>query len=349
MTQEENKAQISSFGITSYALACYQGRFAMLTVLKAGSHPFFKDTELEKTKKIITELLEIKKTITDGHQVFNEDNSIATNQDQLKIITNLKSLQPEFESLAKKIKSIIVSETFYNNNLDATLLLAALAREAYFIDNIEKNQTELAQLTNNSAYMPMKQPFLQNGAEKVNVINLLVKRATENNNEIEKNDLPRLGFAARILASVFRAQIHEIKQFTHGAKSPFTYEKAGFLQVEAQTWASYGFDPIVAGYWRAFEVSVEDAYQWIQHGVTSPLIVAEWKTAGFTPIQTLEWLNVLFPPLLAIQWGNAGYHPQEAALLLQSGFSLPEDISREKAIEIIEEKVKEIQAKQDAA
>lgn len=324
--------------VLNYLQASYQGRFAMLNIFSRTQHKLFSQKEVEKTQKILRELHGWEQEMFAKRLIF----PIANAQDpkgaeHKAALEYLRAIKPELESLAKKVKEVLTSKSMFAENEDAFLLLATFSRNAYCRDNYVRGFIRFGQQINDKGLVDGYKLYLMDVKDHVDAINELLILLKKNDNVFTPEQLEYLAFLVRTLPGVFRAHIHDIKQLLAGPYDPFNYETAGFFKLEAEAWMRAGFSAIESGYWRAHEISIAEAEVWTSLEVVDPTVVAEWKTAGFPPEIAREWINVLFAPILAIRWANEGYSPREAAVLVMSGFKLPQDVPSDQVFEILEE------------
>lgn len=340
---QDNQAKELDFTVQllNYAKAIYQGRFAMLNVFKQLGHPLFKPAELDKTKPIIEQVNSWLEEALAQRLIFS---FVTPTAEQTKVIVYLKSAKPELESLAKKVKAILVSQTHFTDNNDAIFLLAVQGNFTYFQDNFLQGISRVVKSSGTKEFPAGLIQAIRSASENTTQLNQLVAGALQNGNEVEKRHFARLAFICRNLAGNLRTLKTDLNQMVLGPNELFDFRAAEFLQAEGESWGQAGFNPVAASYWRAHEFGIEDSLNWINTGINNPAIAAEWKTAGFLPEQAVMWMSVLFPPLLAIQWANAGYHPQQAAILLNSGFGLPEQVPADQVNEILESEIKKLNA-----
>ena len=324
--------------IINYLQASYQGRFAMLNIFSRTSHKLFKQSEVEKTQKILRELHGWEQEILGKRLIFPIANAQDPKGKEHKAAHEyLKAIKPELESLAKKVKEILTSKSMFSENEDAFLLLATFARNAYCRDNYVRGFIRFGEKIGDRGLVDGYKMYLMDVKDHVDAINELLILLKKNDNVFAPEHTEYLAFLVRTLPGVFRAHVHDIKQLLAGPYDPFSFQTAGFFKMEAEAWAQAGYSAIEAGYWRAHEVSIDEAQQWTSLEVVDPTVVAEWKTASFPADIARQWIDVLFAPILAIRWANEGYSPREAAVLVMSGFKLPKDVPPDQVLEILEE------------
>lgn len=113
------------------------------------------------------------------------------------------------------------------------------------------------------------------------------------------------------------------------------WRQRGFTIATAAEWFTAGFEFADAGVWREYHVSVDDALELTQsgvsaeaywsarrhyeHGDTVTLIrmgidsVAPWVSRGFTGAETIRWFTAGMSPTEAKNWRNFGAGPEDAA------------------------------------
>lgn len=323
--------------IINYIQASFQGRFAMLNIFSRTGHRLFKQAEVEKTQKIIKELHGWEQEMYEKRLLFPISNAHSPTNQHKQALEYLRAIKPELESLAKKIKEILTTQSMFTDPQDAFLLLATFARNAYCRDNYIRGFIRFGEHTADRSLTENYKRYLFDAKDHVEAINELLTLLKKNDNIFAPEHTEYLSFLVRTLAGVFRSHVHDINQLLTGPAEPFTYERAGFFRAEAEAWGTAGYPPVEAGYWRAHELSIAEAEEWKSFEIVDPSLVSDWKTAGFPPDIALQWIQVWFAPILAIRWANEGYSPREAAVLVMSGFKLPSEVPPDQVVEILEE------------
>ncbi len=314
----------------SYLSALYQGRFAMLTILGQTGHSFFKPAEIKRTLKIIQTVYNWNDEFLKGRFLFSTTAGMGDKSFLVKCHTLVKSLAPELESIARKVKEIKINNSLKVSEADNALMLAILGRSVYSRDAYLKHQIVNSYIAGD---LERLQGFARVQMDSANYIHLLNSFL---NTRKESGILPaeqqnQLLFHARMLPGTFRSYVHDINQILAWPDVELSFTKAGFLQVEAEVWQAHGFTAIEAGYWRAYEFTIEQTMHWKSFEVHTPQFAADWHYAGFTPEKAQPWIDVLLSATLALVWGGAGYTPKQARECIDQGYKFPDQVTRKTA------------------
>lgn len=325
LTMAIHKDEITNHRILNYLCASLQGRFAYYNILSQLEHPSFSLEELETTKGNIRSATEWLKGVYTGTLLFSGLSSGPKGAEGKEAFEILNKLKGELSELAIETKRLVATPDYYSDRANAGLLIAAFGRSGYARDNYVRGYVDYGTKTNDKELVTMYKQHFPEVRESVNLANnfLAAFRDTEG---IELGFYEHLRFFCRTLAGTFRSHVHDVNQLLNAYQESFSYEMAEFFKPEAKAWHEAGLTAVEAGYWRAHEMSIQDAYEWTAYAFVDPLLVAEWKTAGFSPDYSALWRSVRFTPLLAIQWHNAGFQPAEAAFLLAEGHENPDEI-----------------------
>lgn len=315
--------------LLNYTQASYQGRFAMLNILAQTDQPLFRQSELEKTQKILKELHVLEQQLLNDTLQFAVASINNPSGAHKRVRECLQALQAELESIAKKVRAISLSESALRTKEDMTLLLATFGRYAYAKDNYVRGNVRFAEAIQDESLKENYQLLLSDAKQTVEIVTQYLTQYREQGGSLEYAEIRYLLFLTRTLPGTFRSNVHDIHQLLIGPHQQLQFSHAQFLAVEAQVWQQAGYSALEAGYWRAQGLSLEEALAWQQLDLNDPALVAQWHTAGFAPDAAKVWLEVLFNPEMALRWGNAGFTPRDAAVLAMNGFAYPEDLPAE--------------------
>lgn len=325
MNREKYQDLVLSFKTINYLHALYQGRYAQLNILKQLKHPLAKEIEIQKTKQCLSKINDYIQNLKNGNLLIRVELGDTQSQSANEAYTLLKALKPELVSMASQTKKILLDPYFHDNYNSLAFLVSAYGRQIYAQENYNRFAHTQGHLheENIAADIRLRQTFdeLEACLHYLNSVVKAIKSGTSPALLAEK-----LACMCRTTPGILRSQAHDIVQLVTGLNGQFGFKESGFMLLEAKAWEDAGFDAISAGYWRALEFGIIEANSWICQGISDPFIAAEWHTAGFTPESALPWMDVLFTPLLAIQWNNANYDPRTAAVLVNKGFELPENL-----------------------
>lgn len=325
MNNEKYQDLVLSFKTVNYLHALYQGRFAQLNILKLLKHPLAKEVELEKTKKCLATINEHVQSLQNGNLIVRIELGGAQSHSANEAYSLLTALKPELISMASEAKKILLDPFFFDDYNNLVFLISAYGRHIYAQENYSRFAINQSQILN------LELSDVNGFQSTLEELNAYLSYLSSTVKAIKTEASPaqiagKLAFMCRTTPGILRSQAHDIVQLVTGLSGRFGFKESGFMLLEAKAWEDAGFDAISAGYWRAFEFGVNEAYEWIGRGISDPILAAEWHTAGFTPESALPWMDVLFTPLLAIQWNNANYDPRTAAVLVNKGFELPENL-----------------------
>lgn len=340
--ETEQSDLIYTHRVINYIQASFQGRFAMLNIFSQTGHRLFNQAEVEKTQRILKTIRSWEQELLNRRLIFPISQIGNPQNEHKEALEYLRSIKPELESLAKKVKEILTSESMMVEIQDAFLTLAAYGRFAYCRDNYVRGFIRFGEKIGDEYLKGNFTFYLEEAKESIETINSLLALLKRNDNQLATQELQFLSFNVRTLAGTFRSHVHDITQLLFGPAVELSYEKAGFFRAEAEAWSMAGYHAIEAGYWRAHEISISEAEEWRAYDLVDPTLVAEWKSAGFPAEVAAEWIAVLFQPILAIRWANQGFSPREAAALVMSGFEVPSEIPEDQVQEVIEEAFKRL-------
>ena len=326
-----------------FLMANYQGRFAALNILGQLTSVDFKKTELEETKSLLKDLVDMVNTIKNGNAIFfptpeeEEDQEPAQLKARQELLLKIVSqLKMDLIDRAEKTKQFLSAPSKPNQLREAQYLLSSYGWYAYARDNYSRSMLEIADFIRDPLTKETFEELKRECAEEIKLTNDFLK-AIKKLETARHNILDHVWFFCRTLPGIFRANCHDLNLLLSFRSAKFTYADAGFLVEEEDAWQTAGFDPESAGYWNAFGFSPNQALLWMQVGLNDPKLAAEWATAGFTAEVSIAWIAVQFNPLLAIQWYNAGYQPDQAAFLVGKGFHHPVQVRPEQLPELVKE------------
>lgn len=125
------------------------------------------------------------------------------------------------------------------------------------------------------------------------------------------------------LHGTFRSYIHDIHQMLNIFQGEFSYQLAEIPPPEAMRWQQNGFPPLIAGYWRAHDISPEESSVWLQSGFRDPGAAIAWRTFGFSAVEAAAWAVTTLPPIVALRWRTAGFTPEQTIGQIKRGFKEP--------------------------
>ena len=123
-------------------------------------------------------------------------------------------------------------------------------------------------------------------------------------------DLPQKIFTlANDIPQRFSAHVHDINILISTFDNGFSYDRAGISADEAARWASRGFQPVAASYWRSNGFIAEEAEQWVKAEFTNAVAAREWRRMNIEPSAAYLWVAAKVPPAIARERTSRGESP----------------------------------------
>lgn len=326
------KDRFVTHGITSYSLSSYQGKFAYLNILSQFGHPKFVVDDVLKIQQNLSKISKWHDQLYQDECLFSASWSKAETFEAEAAIDLVAVLKPELYQLAAEISRILGLKEIPTYD-ELVFLTACYAWQAFSRDAYVRSFIEYA---NKFALIDMEEkyrqliPLCEADTEKSQHIIFEMRKldpdapVKDDQRIAPEANLLQLLFEASIpLPSTYRSHIHDINQILSQFKGGLSFATAEFTQAEADLWMDANIGPVLAGYWRAYGISIDEAREWTNIGVAEAPLAIEWRKGAFTPATCKEWIELKFMPYDAFVWKRAGYKPEEARKLLSEGVTNP--------------------------
>lgn len=314
--------------VVNYLNAAYQGKFAFQNVMLRLKHPEASEEELSKVKEGLNTIHNWMEALWRSECLFRSTwESPSTPEAQLSF-DMLHALKPEISDLSVRLQKLLNQPYLADSIDDVKFVIACFARFAYAHENYIKGFIEFGTTFMDKQMLEAYTPQKEEAETAVKLLHEFIKYFTSNNPP-SREFIAELQMQSLIIPGTFRCQIHDINIIVSGYQGEFSYELAKFLHAEAKSWASEGFSPQIAGYWRAFKFTPGEASQWMSAGITEVITAAYWKNAGFDPLSGISWMNAGFSPFDAKAWLDEGFTFDVAQEFIQKGITSPEQARQE--------------------
>jgi len=314
-----------SFGITNYLFAAYQGKFVYLRILDGLIPSEATTEEMARTSQSLSKIHEWLEELWRGGCLFSAAWGSPGTFESKKALDLLEAIKPEIRALAGRIEVILSRDSEPSSLDEIALFAAAVGRQAYNRDHYTRGFVRYGEVYRQPELIEQYTALLTGTQEEVNVSHALVQTLSQG------QGLPAAFFdtlltLVRRLPAIFGVQVHDINQLTARFRGGLSFATLEFTKEEAEAWGNMGFNPIDAGYWRAYTIPPNRAAEWRQAGINAPLAAEVWQAFGFDPTRAAPWIERGAPPAAARLWSEAGFEADQAASFVEKGISDPRDI-----------------------
>jgi len=314
-----------SHAIISYLNASYQGKFAYLNLLKQVDHPAASQKALEETRAKLEKVSDWSQELLSGATLFSATWTTPETFEARKAMEYLRELVKDLDTFSAEVKDIYKSAVVGQTPDHFKFLIAAFGRFAYSRNNYIKAFIEFGEAFRFPEMVEQYRGLLANSEGDLNLTNEFLEHLEEKS-EPEPVFYAALDASTGPLPAIFLTHCHDIRQLIGQFSGGFTFESANFSKEDAYAWSMKGFDPVVAGYWTAYEVSPDSAKSWCDVGMTDPAVAVEWDRFNFLPETAVAWLQAGFPAGVAERWARFGYGPDKSLSLINQGVKDPEEL-----------------------
>lgn len=321
MSDTANDLKLTN-SVLSFLRAGFYGQITFHSVLSQLKSKLMSDEYLQDANKAMDRVDQWIDDLSKGLPILSMSWNKPETFEGIKAFEFLNELKRELSSLIPKLEAALQNRDLANDKEAVNLLVACIARtanvRAAFLDSLLaffsrvglKNETEEAKLQ-----LEETQDFVQ--------VTRIIFETFNSERTLEPELYEKLRKEAELTPCDFRAQIHDILVLTNCYSGEFTYDMTEFVPAEIQLWKDAQIPPIAAGYWRAYRFGPAEVIAWVESGIQTPSLAANWRRAGFTAATCKEWVNSGLPPGIARIWQQAGFDPEFSRKMLSRGITDP--------------------------
>ena len=313
-----------SLGVLNYLLSGYQGRFVFFKVLVDLGVPGVDATELQKSEDSLKKINQWFGDLLQGMPMFAAHWTTPGTFEAKKALDLLESLKPELRWLSDVSSKAVEVGDFASQPRDELRVLAAcLARikvvnHFYCLGNMKFG--EVMKLEDFSAYYRGLEPRLLAEVEAAYAITLAL---TSPDTTLGSAFVAGFSSECALLSPVALTQVHDINILTARFRGGLSFLTVDIIEQEGAKWTNSGFNPIDAGYWRAYKFEPNEATVWKRIGLELPATAVVWRSLGFSATDAANWLRLGLDAGEAAVWSAKGFSPQEARSFKDRGISDP--------------------------
>lgn len=313
--------------ISNYINASYRGRLAFLNALKQMKFEDLNLDELARNEKIIETVQRWLKDLWNGMPIFSAHWKSPETFDAQQAFSLLKESKDELSHLSNSLSEILKNGQNFANLEEKKLAVASVIRSAYHRENYARGFIEYGNAFSQEHLIARYTSVQQLGMEEVQKASLLLRDFSRiGYSEEELNS--RLYADCLILPAYFRVSVNDINYLLSVFNPNYTFELAEIPKNEADNWSDRKVNPIVAGYWRSFNIGPDEAEIWSAAGFSDASNAGLWKVCGFNPDTARSWVVQGVDAQMARIWKNFGHSPDTARPHLQAGISDPKAVGQ---------------------
>lgn len=307
--RSEQNDKYVTHSILNYLNAAYQGSFVALNILHEFKYPDLRADTHARNAQVLEKISGWLNALWQGQVIFRANWTRAENFDAVEALDLLISAKTDLERLASDLSKVLKKPK--KQSEDIVFLVAAFAHFAYARENYVKGFIQYGEVFKLDHVSTGFGGRLPPAAEDVELSHTFYETLSTKKN-LKPKQRKQLEDICESLPQAFRAQMHDIDQLVHPFKGGFSFGSAGFNSAEIDSWRKYNCGPVIAGYWRAYDMGADEAHSWFAVGISEAPLAFEWLNKGFDPLSAKAWFNAGFSPFSAGEFKSHGLSLEEA-------------------------------------